>query len=502
MYAILLLAALTPGVKMDGVWLDAEAAKAKNLVRHTAKRSGATGEWGEEAGVKKFKVGRPAALAAKEAADAYNREAADETVYVDEKSTLDELNDRVLKPGTKVLFKRGGIWRGQLQARSGKPGHPIYYGAYGEGPKPVIEPSYDRSRPSDWKKVKNKSEKGKSADDIWMTETGAVADIGNIVFDHGVKGCAFKKQHFEDLMNDLDFRCDPQTFAVVIKSEKNPAERFASIELCEKLNCVEEARMHDVVYDGLSFRYTAAHGIGGDRVKRITVRNCDISWIGGGYLYYDNAGRGVRYGNGVEFWADCEDVLVESNRVWEVYDAGLTNQSNVDGAVQKNVTYRGNEVRNCEYSYEYWQQGDAARTENVLLRDNVFTDAGGGWGHRQRWNPNAAHLMFYDVTAKTENFIIENNVFSRSEDTLFRLFNDWWKDLTLRGNRWITGKGSLCRYHGRPTENLVYRYPDRLDQIHDDNLSEIESQTATTPRVFTASDLESFKEFFHDRAKK
>ena len=40
MYAILLLAALVPGVKMDGVWLDAEAAKARNLVLFESERDG------------------------------------------------------------------------------------------------------------------------------------------------------------------------------------------------------------------------------------------------------------------------------------------------------------------------------------------------------------------------------------------------------------------------------------------------------------------------------
>ena len=191
------------------------------------------------------------------------------------------------------------------------------------------------------------------------------------------------------------------------------------------MHCINENKMHDVVYDGLALRYTAAHGIGGGSVKRIAVRNCDISWIGGGYLYFDNFGNGVRYGNGIELWGSAEDVTVESNRVWECWDAGLTNQSNVDGALQKNISYLGNVVWNCEYSYEYWQQGAHAKTENIRVAGNSFSDAGRGWGHRQRWNPNAAHLMFYDTTAATTGFVVAGNVFSRSEDVLFRLFNDW-----------------------------------------------------------------------------
>jgi len=47
----------------------------------------------------------------------------------------------------------------------------------------------------------------------------------------------------------------------------------------------------------------------------------------------------------------------------------------------------------------------------------------------------------------------------------------------------------------RPMEKLVYRYPDRLDQMHDDNLAEIESQTVTPPRVFGAGELKAFEVF-------
>ncbi len=447
---------------------------------------GASGTWVVEAGVRKFLVGRTPDAAAREAREAFARTPTDAVVRIDETVSLDEVNARVFAPGTRVLFKRGGTWRGQLQPRSGVPGHPVVYGAYGEGAKPVIQPSHAKGRAADWTNV---------GTNLWRTGTDAAADIGNIVFNGSSKPfCGFKKNTLNELENEFDFWCDPKTFGVTLYLADNPAKRFGDIELCEKVHCIDQARMHDVVYDGLSLRYTAAHGIGGADVKRITVRNCDISWVGGGYLYYDNAGRGVRYGNGIEFWSNCADVLVVSNRVWECWDAGLTNQSNIDGAVQKNVAWIGNEVWNCEYSYEYWQQGADAKTENVRVVGNRFRDAGKGWGHRQRWNPNAAHLMFYDTTAQTKDFIVTGNIFLRSENTCLRLFNDWRADLTLTDNTWDAGAGTLCRYHGRPTKDLIYRYPDRLDQMHDDNQAEIEAQ-GQGARVFAASDFADFRRF-------
>ncbi len=463
----------------------AHAATSQDDAKPSAGAPGRKGHWREEAGILKFVVGRDPSESEAEAAAADRRPVGGKVWRIAPGTTLDEVNVLDVMPGDKVLFERGGVWRGQLQPRSGKRGHSVVYGAFGDGAKPVIEPSYDKSGAGAWR----------LSGGLWVAETGASADIGNIIFNHGKQGCAFKKCFIGDVAQDLDFWCDPQTFAVHMKSDENPALRFESIELCEKIHCIEEAKMHDVAYDSLHLRYSAAHGIGGDGVRRITVRNCDISWIGGGYLYYDKLGNGVRYGNGIEFWANCEDVLVESNRVWECWDAGLTNQSNEDGAVQKNVVWRGNEVWNCEYSYEYWQQGENASTENILVENNVFRDAGRGWGHRQRWNPNAAHLMFYDTTARTRGFVVKGNVFSRSENTLIRLFNDWRDALEFSGNCLVAQTESICRFHGRPAKDLVFRYPDRLDQMHDDNIEEIESQTVSPPRVFQADELAQFLQF-------
>ena len=147
-----------------------------------------------------------------------------------------------------------------------------------------------------------------------------------------------------------------------------------------------------------------------DGVQNIVISNCDICWIGGSTLYIDEGGRGVRYGNGIEFWSAAQDILIKNCRVWECWDAGITNQSNIDGVVQKNIIMRGNEIWNCEYSYEYWQQGEGARTENIVFENNVCRDAGYGWGHKRRWNPNADHL---DRTHCDSEKIIESQTIEK-----------------------------------------------------------------------------------------
>ena len=405
--------------------------------------------------------------------------------------SLSRVNDADLGFADTVCFRAGDVFRGHLEPQSGSHGQSIVYMSYGKGRKPVLEPSWDASSPQDWEKV---------GDMLWKCEKPSVGELGNVILNHGKRGCAFKVDSPE-LLNgkDLHFCWVRDDAAVYMVSRTNPGKRFRSVELAEKQHIIDETDCHDIVYDGLWLRYGAAHGIGGSGVSRIVIRNCDISWIGGSTLYYDEGGRGVRYGNGIEFWSAAQDILVENCRVWECWDAALTNQSNIDGVVQKNITWRGNKIWNCEYSYEYWQQGDGARTRNILFEGNDCRNAGYGWGHKQRWNPNAAHLMFYDTTADTDGFVVKGNRFIRSKNCGMRLFNAWYDSLTMEDNLWRIPWHPLCRYHARPTSGLVYKYPDRLDRAHSDSREEIESQTVEEPRVFGPGrrDMRSFNEMFN-----
>lgn len=421
-----------------------------------------------EGGIAKSPAGRMPAQAAADAEKAWSRRPEKVVLKLDASTSLRELAAMELPPGATVLFKRGCVWRGQLRAASGIPGHPVTYGAWGEGPAPVLQPSLDRSDPAAW---------SRESDGLWRCAAGAGSDIGNVVLDGGADGCLFRRASRADLLRDRDYWFDAAADAVYVRSDRgHPAERWRSVELCEKIHAVDEACAHDVVYEGLTLRYSAAHGIGGGGVKRVSVRNCEISWIGGGYLYVDTHGNGVRYGNGIELWGGAEDVAVEGCTVRECWDAGLTNQTNEPGSVQRNVLWRGNRVENCEYSYEFWHQGEGGVAENILFEDNDCRDAGGGWGHAQRWNPNAAHLMLYDTVLHTPGFVVRGNAFRRSADVLCRMFNDWRGEAVFEGNVWESGGEPFCRFHGRPRSGLRHLYPDRLDQIHCDDASEIESQ--------------------------
>jgi hypothetical protein len=527
--------------------------------------------------------------------------------------SLDRVNTAALLPGDRVLFKRGGLWRGQLIPQSGSNSASIVYGAYGSGSaKPILQGSVSRSRPEEWAEVKpglwstqpfepklegqvmdltdsnwnpsfqegaqgtlkrwneaghwfnrltcanpgakrhqiqlwgpqikelanchvlrlrlrstlpfkldtvetmrnsppwtvaTRGAVGKAViGPEWQTvdvlmlpqapmesaylhlsvgglvPTNAVVDydvlglwradishcdpikldVGILILNHGEKW-GVKKWTPDGLKAPLDYWYDAEKKRVVVACDANPAATFKSVELALTRHIVNEGGKHDVTYDGLAVRYGAAHGFGGGGTRRITIRNCDVYWIGGGLQHWKKRDNGteypVRFGNGIEFWGNAFDNLVERNRLWQIYDAALTNQGTEDEEV--GITYRDNVIWQAEYSFEYW---NAKRTADILFEHNTCVDAGYCWSHTQRPDVNGAHLMFYRNRADTTNVIIRNNIFARSTEVCVRMENDWRTGLTLRNNLYYQTDKPVFRWLGKTyfATNSFARYQSEL----------------------------------------
>lgn len=521
--------------------------------------------------------------------------------------TLERVNAAPLAPGGKVLFRRGGEWRGQLVPQSGDESGAVTYGAYGEGAKPALIGSVALNQPSDWKpagpelwlatgpapkggdvlggqtlrrwalhceqgaaaqgklaggEYRLRCEKAgksgsqmqlflspfrleagktyllklrarasqpmklqapqmmksgapwtgyatdsaratfaignewgeceqlyqaaKSAKDARLTfylggalPAGAEltltdlalfecegsdrmpCDVGNIIFDEG-KAWGWKKWSTAALANDLDYYYDGQAHAVTLRSKENPARRFRSVELALRRHIIDESSRHHVTYEDLALRYGAAHGIGGGSTHHITARGLDISWIGGGHQHTRPDGKPVRFGNGVEFWGNAHDCLVEGCRVWEVYDAALTNQNQGSVVKQENITYRDNVIWNSEYSFEFWNRPEASESRNIVFEHNTCYGAGFGWGHAQRPDQAGRHLCFYTNDAQTVGLSIHDNIFCAAANWAFDA--NWWKPETvadkgvirLERNCWFQPEGVMIRFKGKSYEQAQF----------------------------------------------
>ena len=207
-------------------------------------------------------------------------------------------------------------------------------------------------------------------------------EVGNIIFNNG-QSVGQEQSSQSDLANQGDFYYDAGTWTVKLYSTTNPASAYSDLELALNENIIDESSQHYVTYQNLDLSDGAGCGINGygTGTYNITVTGCNISYIGGGML--QDAGGWARYGNGIQFWGDAHDNLVENCKLWEIYDTALTNQSS--GACDEyNITYRNNIIWNCSSSYEFWIAGTGVTPQNSSMHDiyfenNTCVDAGTTW---------------------------------------------------------------------------------------------------------------------------
>lgn len=342
-------------------------------------------------------------------------------------------NTLTFKAGDAVLFERGGVYRNvSFEVVSG-----VSYGAYGTGAKPCLYGSArNYADESLWEKT--------STANIWRIalEKGT-PDVGNLVFDHG-KQFGLKIMR-NSLTGDYQFYYDASKgYVYLYLAAGNPGKLYSDIEICVKQTMIYNRKtttVENVTIENLCIKYTGAHGIGliadyGKENKNITVRGCEIGWIGGSLL---NAS--ARYGNGVEFNGGIDGGLVEDCWIYQCFDAGYTNQG---ACYQKNITVKENLMEYNPYNIEVWSAKEIGKggMTNCAFKDNILRFAGYGWGTLNRHGSNTSvigNISFYNYVIPCENMVISGNIFDCSYRYLVSIAypNDTaGRGPTITGNTW------------------------------------------------------------------
>ena len=383
--------------------------------------------------------------------------------------TIARLNKEALASGSYVLFERGGLYRGSVRARDG-----VTYAACGEGPKPRIYGSPENGAdPAKWMRTENPR--------VWAYQIGH-DDVGALVFDGGAAlstkivirtdkntGAKFNKftgrpfNSYRDLDCDLHFWHDyykDGTGKVYLYSERNPGERFKSIEFNVKTSGFRVGGAHDVTIDNFTVGYVGVHGVSAGTCRNLTVKNCEFCWIGGSIQAEGIYGRDypTRLGNAVEIYGGCDGYVVKDCYIWQVYDAGVTHQLNIPRKAgmkrfdQRNVVYSGNVMEKCNYSIEYFltaQDGNPSLMENILFEGNLMFDAGCGFCEQRPDRGEAAHIKAWlsPNRNRARNYMIRGNAFCFGKDMLLQVCSglknaDGSSSLpTLEGNVFIGRAG-------------------------------------------------------------
>ena len=351
--------------------------------------------------------------------------------------TLDKVNKSSIPSGSYVCFERGGLWRGQIKAKTG-----VTYTAYGTGAKPIIYGSPENGAdPSKWKLSDKENVWYYVGSENWK-------DVGTVVFNEG-EACAIKairewkengdvynwtiglpfNNGYKDLNTDLHFYHDKaKNSYLYLYSEENPGNRFESIEFNVGQNLVDVGKSNYVTVDNLCLKYTGIHGVGAGTVIGLTVQNCELGWIGGsnqGIIQERNFE--TRFGNGVEIYGGCEDYLVQNNYIYQIYDSGITHQySGVGETVYNhtNVSYLNNVLDYCGFPIEYFvsmvAEGNPSTMTNLLIEGNHMWYSGYGFSEQRppadrSWGASIkGHAG--EPSNRADGYVIKNNIFAFRKD--------------------------------------------------------------------------------------
>ena len=368
--------------------------------------------------------------------------------------TIDRLNALDFKPGDRVLFRRGDLFRGAIKAKSG-----VTYAAYGEGTDlPTICGSKrDYADPKLWEKT--------SEPNVWRC-TEKLHNVGIVLFDREprrIDGAPVvadmrlpkRNEPFDKpvaLDADLTFRNLFRTDRLELRSDKgNPGERFRHIEIGEHGHCLW-INADDLLIENLHLTLSGSHGVGGSGERRnVTVRNCQIDWLGGSIIEGWRFGT-VRFGNAIEIWGGCDGFYALGNRIANVYDTGVTIQCNdrEDFVCRmENVLFASNVIDNCFWGLEYYNKNNApgSFTRNVRFVGNCCRGTGRGWGCKGRERRAPAISIGETPVGSSENFI-EGNLFLGSTGPLVTIREPVAKGaFVFRGNRYAQCRDGILLSH-------------------------------------------------------
>lgn len=362
-------------------------------------------------------------------------------------SNINALARLGLKAGDVVYFECGSLWRAKINlAWEG-----VTFTSYGTGKKPEFYGSPENAATaSHWNKT--------DAKNIYVYHESITDDVGTIVFNegeqHAIKHIPVIKNEksvdnasgedfagYKDLKQNFDFYHDNSNGLLYLYYDKgNPGDSFKSIELCTRGNVISVSADH-VTIDNLCIKYGGSHGIGSGSRTGLTVRNCEIGWIGGS-IQSRNYTSPTRFGNGVEIWDRAYDFTVDNNYFYQIYDAAVTFQYKGDDSTveYRNIKFNNNVMDYCNYSIEYFLS-DNSNTDSAIsdveFANNLMWYAGSGFSS-QRPDKSGAHIKSWGHANRTDgNFVIKNNLFAFAYDVLVETYSKYGAAPQYSSNTYI-----------------------------------------------------------------
>ena len=441
--------------------------------------------------------------------------------------TLSALYSKTLNPGDAVLFHRGETFRFSkaLKMKDG-----VSYGAYGTGANPQLLGSAYNYAQMSWKRINAIGDaKGlKTASTLSSIESAATTYIGKqaassqdslrtkyqsmiaylsvdtlptaaagkvYMYDFsGSSGyyvgniqclnaagkvvCSGRVcYNLQDLRQEGDYYWTKDGHLYVFFA--NGPTAYASIEIgrnyqiFEGSNINTASKSYSTTIAGLTFKYGGRHAIRFLNSARVTVKNCEIGFIGGTITESGSQDMSLlngwdsplttHLGNGVELYNSITDATVQDCWIYQIYDSGLTHQGNGSSGTSyidvKNILFKHNLIEQCGYGcIEYWHYW--ADIDGLIYEDNFLRAAGNGFFNGRLVNVDKTALISSNCVPPSgstdedfKRFTIRDNIFSMATTNLLLLSTKRGAMPTLSGNTYIQneqgygmGNGTLGFY--------------------------------------------------------
>ena len=243
--------------------------------------------------------------------------------------TIARINSRSFSAGDFILFKRGEEWREQLViSSSGTSGHPITFGTYGSGNKPIIMGS---NQVVWWSLYYT---------NIWRASLTSTPEM--VFFDEsGTITWGDQKGSLGALVNEYDWYYDSGINLLYVYAASDPDSRYTSVEASLRNAGIDSGsgtnRTYITIKD-LEIKFGKRDGIiirgtSGANYNNI-IDSCTIHHIG------DNGGS--KLGDGIEFHGVSNNTA-KNNIVYEcgrhgIFVIGYGNPAD-DNIIESNTVY-------------------------------------------------------------------------------------------------------------------------------------------------------------------
>lgn len=361
--------------------------------------------------------------------------------------TIDRLNNVTRIFGDTIYFNKGDIFRCSdmcVNLTSGTANGYINYTAYGSGNLPIITPAINASSSLCWELA---------AANLWEYNcTALTSQIGNIIVNS--EAAVLKR----NISTEWPLKAQGEYFynytadTVYIYSTSNPGTYYSNIELAPYITVFKIQGISYNIIENLQLIYSGRGGIGqhedSSTVSNIKVNNCNVRFMGGGYL---NDVETDRTGNCLSFSNAVNNITATNNNITECWDGGITVSEWIGSGYQGDINLSKNIIRRAGFGFEYFSTDYIMN--NFYIEQNTVLECGWGFSGRSDYigsygqgDVRGRCFRITGTKAGGVNFVFRNNLIYNSS-YIYMLYNEsgaWAGEKPKINNSLYYGKSGLA----------------------------------------------------------